>query len=391
MKTDCPRFYNPPTRFTVTKTDSPNFYMHPARFAVLKTDSPHFYNSSTCFAVVKTDSRNLCKPPTCFAVDKTDPQNFYMSATRFGAVKKASPNFYNPPTRFAVVKTDSPNLCKPIRFAVVKTDSRNLCKPPTRFAVDKTDRPNFYIPPTRSAVVKTNCPHFYNPPTSFAVVKTDSTNFYMHPTRFAEDNGLSELVQGYYTMYNFDHYTKFLQKSRLQACHEVESPLQHHHLLAALSPNPFAIKVCHPVYQRLPLKPGPCLQSLATDRSSHFCLPSLKWLTFQSSNFTCFISLYIFSFLPPVNKLFPLLMYKRKKKTRILHDLRLSKRTPLTSSILLYTLLRLSNRTLQTSTTLLTRFQYVKTGSPNFWKSPTMFCGIQNGLSELLHASYTFF
>ena len=37
----------------------------------------------------------------------------------------------------------------------------------------------------------------------------------------------------------------------------------------------FAITIRHPVYPRLPLKPGPCLQNPATNRSSHFCLPSL--------------------------------------------------------------------------------------------------------------------
>ena len=109
--------------------------------------------------------------------------------------------------------------------------------------------------------------------------------------------------------------TLVTSKPRLQACHEVESALQHHHLLAALSPNLFAITIRHPVYPRLPLKPGPRLQSPATGRSSHFCLPSLTWLTFRSSNITCFIPIsciYIIFFWPPEQKLFHCSCNKKK-------------------------------------------------------------------------------
>ena len=35
------------------------------------------------------------------------------------------------------------------------------------------------------------------------------------------------------------------------------------------------ITIRHPVYPRIPLKPGPCLQNPVTNRSSHFSLPSL--------------------------------------------------------------------------------------------------------------------
>ena len=104
-------------------------------------------------------------------------------------------------------------------------------------------------------------------------------------------------------------------KPRLQACHKVESALQHHHLLAALSPNLFAITIRHPVYPRLPLKPGPRLQSPATGRSSHFCLPSLTWLTFRSSNITCFIPIscvYNYFLLTTCTKVVSLFLQQKK-------------------------------------------------------------------------------
>ena len=107
---------------------------------------------------------------------------------------------------------------------------------------------------------------------------------------------------------------QLLQKPRLQACLEVESVLQHDHLLAALSPNLFITTIRHPVYPRFPLKPGPCLQSPATDWSSHFCLPSLtcNFSVIQFQLFYMCNTIYIYTFSDHLYKVVFLLLLKKK-------------------------------------------------------------------------------